>query len=147
MRRILRHSLPLVTITLVVLSAAGCASDDTAPTTSPGTDPAPVTTATATTGSFSGDLSGTMSLGLCTASIGSLRVSVKGDSAVYLGSVSGQSMGFIGPGGGTFALATTGKKPVVSPDGTIFDVDGVVLTDKTITKKTITLKGTLHCPA
>jgi hypothetical protein len=55
-------------------------------------------------------------------------------------------MGFIGPAGGPFALPVGGKDPIVSADGTTFDVDGVVLRDTTLTKKTITRKGTLHCP-
>lgn len=102
--------------------------------------------ATAPTASFSGDLSGTMTLGLCTGGIGSLQVTVSGDSNTYVGSVSGKSMGFVGPGGGPFAVPTGGQDPTAASDGNSFDVNGVVLKDNTLTHKSITVKGTLTCP-
>jgi hypothetical protein len=103
-------------------------------------------TTKAATATFSGDFSGTMTLGLCTGGIGSLQVTVTGDSNTYLGSVSGKSMGFVGPAGGPFAVPTGGQEAKAAADGNSFDVTGVVLKDDTLTHKSITVKGTLTCP-
>ncbi len=100
----------------------------------------------ASTATFSGDFSGTMTLGLCTGGIGSLQVTVKGDSTTYLGSVSGKSMGFVGPGGGPFAVPVGGQEAKAAADGNSFDVTGMVLKDDTLTHKSVTVKGTLTCP-
>ena len=138
-----------VAILFGTLALAGCKSDastDTATATTGGSTPTSAAQAGGASVTFSGDFSGTMTLGLCAGSGGSLQVHVNGDSTKYLGSVSGTSMGFVGPDGGPFGIPTGGKKPTAAADGNSFDVTGVVLSDPTLTQKKITVSGTLHCP-
>jgi hypothetical protein len=149
MRGIPGRSLVLVMVLGSVVALAACKSDTTSAAN--GAAPTGAATTAAVQGggasaTFSGDLSGTMTLGLCTGSIGSLQVHVTGDDTKYLGSVSGRSMGFIGPDGGPFGIPTGGQLPTAAADGNSFDVTGVVLSDTTLTQKKITVSGTLHCP-
>jgi hypothetical protein len=147
MSKTLLRTATLVLALVSAVSVAGCKSSSAAGSGGGGTSTAAAVAAGGSTATFSGDFSGTMSLNLCTAgNIGSLKVKVNGDSTVYLGSVSATSMGFVGPAGGPFTLTETSKKPTASSDGTTFDVTGVVLSDETLTHKSITVSGTLHCP-
>ncbi|HEX4191154.1 MAG TPA: hypothetical protein VHZ06_09180 [Marmoricola sp.] len=94
---------------------------------------------------FTGAFSGSIEATLCTGTIASIEVKVKGDSESYRGSISATSFGFVGPEAADYTLKEGSAKPTVSADDSTFSVHSTTLIDL-ISKKSVVVDGSVTCP-
>jgi hypothetical protein len=141
---------------MALVALAGCGSSggskdaSTTPPTSGSTPPAVGSTqspdaASTSTMTFTGSFSGSVSVNLCSGSVASIKVTVKGDSTAYNGSISATEMGFVGPAAADYSLKEGDAKPTVSADGNTFSVHDATLIDL-ISKKSVVVNGSVTCP-
>lgn len=140
----------LSTLSLAALALAGCSSGGNSTAGAGGgsqSGSGGTSAGNAATATFAGDITGTIEMNLCTDSgADSIFVLIKGDSTKYLGNVSADGVGFVGPKAVDWArdLDKDPTKPVAITGGTGgYSVDGVhVYSDS----QEITLSGKLVCP-
>ncbi|MCW2785174.1 MAG: hypothetical protein JWP74_1691 [Marmoricola sp.] len=143
---------------LALVTLAGCGSSggssgsSTPPASGPtgstsgstGSTPSTPSGSTATM-TFTGSFSGSVSVNLCSGPVASIKVTVKGDSTTYNGSISATEMGFVGPAAADYTLKEGDAKPTVSADGNTFTVHNATLIDL-ISKKSVVVNGSVTCP-
>ena len=137
----------LSTLSLAALALAGCSSGGNSTAGAGGGSQSGTSAGTAATATFTGDITGSIQMNLCTDSgADSIFILVKGDSTKYLGSVSPDGVGFIGPKAAAWArdLDKDPTKPQAITGGTGgYSVDGVHVYSG---GQEITLSGKLVCP-
>ena len=137
----------LSALSLATLALAGCSSGGNSTAGAGGGGSQGNSGGTSATATFTGDITGTIQMNLCTDSgADSIFVLITGDSTKYLGNVSADGVGFVGPDAADWArdLDKDPTQPVAITGGTGgYSVDGVHVYSGT---KEITLSGKLVCP-
>lgn len=147
----------LSTLSLIGLALAGCSAGGSSSGSGSGSSSgsgggsSPSSGGAAATATFTGDLTGTIAMNLCTDSgVDSIFVFVKGDTTKYLGSVSADDLGFVGPDAKDWSIDKgAGVAPVALSGGSGgYTVDGVKvhynLPGSPVQEITVT--GKLVCP-